>query len=56
MLGCGRLGFGGSPPGDGPDSPGDAPPVPVSICKVDRIALPAMPRTADLAIAPIGEG
>ena len=58
VLGCGRLGFSPAPPaGDAADaSPIDAPPVPAAICKVDRIAIPAMPRSADLAIAPVAEG
>jgi hypothetical protein len=56
MLGCGRLDFGSAPRTDGGGDPGiDAPPVPASICKVDRIPV-APPPAADLAIAPIAEG
>jgi hypothetical protein len=56
MLGCGRLDFGSAPRTDGGGAPGiDAPPVPASICKVDRIPV-APPPAADLAIAPIAEG
>lgn len=51
LIGCGRLGFDPAPPGD------DAgPPVPVSICKVDRIPVASPPAAADLAIAPTSEG
>ncbi len=35
---------------------GDAPPVPASICKVDRIPIASPPAAADLTIAPIAEG
>ncbi|TMQ04483.1 MAG: hypothetical protein E6J90_50825 [Deltaproteobacteria bacterium] len=57
LIGCGRLGFrlpaddGGSEP-----DPFDAPPVPASICKVDRFPLPSVPHVADLAIAPSVDG
>jgi hypothetical protein len=57
LIGCGRLGF-HSPADDGgpePD-PVDAPPVPVSICKVDRLRIPSVPHVADLAIAPTTDG
>jgi hypothetical protein len=38
------------------DGPIDAPPVPISICKVDRIPFASMPATADLAITGTSEG
>jgi hypothetical protein len=57
MLGCGRLDFGSTPRGDAGDVPViDAPPVPASICKVDRIPIASPPAAADLAVAPIAEG
>lgn len=57
MLGCGRLDFGSASRGDAGDGPViDAPPVPASICKVDRIPVASPPPAADLAIAPIAEG
>jgi hypothetical protein len=57
MLGCGRLDFGSSPRSDAGDGMVDAPPVPASICKVDRVPVASPPPTAaDLAIAPTAEG
>jgi hypothetical protein len=56
MIGCGRLDFGLSAPGDAGPGPSDAPPVPTSICGVHRYPMAAVPRLADLAIAPIAEG
>lgn len=57
MIGCGRLGFGDSSPDAGHDGPPpDAPPVPDSICQVDRIALAGLPARADLAITGTTEG
>jgi len=58
MIGCGRLGFPAElrTDGGGGDPALDAPPVPASICKVDRIAVASPPRMADLAIAPTAEG
>jgi hypothetical protein len=57
MLGCGRLDFGAAPRADGgAEPPVDAPPVPASICKVDRIPVASPPAAADLAIAPTAEG
>lgn len=53
LIGCGRLGFSPSP--DALPGPVDAPPVPDSICKVDRIPL-AVPATADLAITGTAAG
>jgi hypothetical protein len=58
MIGCGRLDFHAEPRADGGiDVPMiDAPPVPASICKVDRIPVESPPHAADLAIAPTAEG
>jgi len=57
MLGCGRLDFSSAPRADGGGGgPVDAPPVPASICKVDRIPIASAPAAADLTIAPIAEG
>jgi hypothetical protein len=55
MLGCGRFGFGEMPPA-GDAGPIDAPPVPASICKVDRFPLTSAPTIADLAITGTSEG
>jgi hypothetical protein len=58
MIGCGRLDFSAGPRADGgaDGSAVDAPPVPASICKVDRIPVGSPPAAADLAIAPTAEG
>jgi hypothetical protein len=54
-IGCGRLNFSAPPPpADG--GPIDAPPIPGSICGVDRIHFDAMPATGDLAITGTTEG
>jgi len=55
LIGCGRLGFGSPPPADDAAAAIDAPPVPESICKVDRIPL-AVPAMADLAITGTSAG
>lgn len=54
LIGCGRLNFSAPPPADGDTS--DAPPIPGSICGVDRIRFDAMPAVADLAITGTTEG
>jgi hypothetical protein len=56
LLGCGRLDFSSAPRADGGDGPVDVPPVPASICKVDRIPVASPPAAADLTIAPTAEG
>lgn len=57
MIGCGRLAFDNPPADAGHDGPPpDAPPVPDSICQVDRIALAGLPARADLAITGTTEG
>ena len=54
MLGCGRFGFDDTGPVH--DAAIDAPPVPASICKVDRLPIASIPSTADLAITGTSEG
>jgi hypothetical protein len=54
MLGCGRFGFNDTP--DARDAGIDSPPVPGSICKVDRLSIASLPATADLAITGTAEG
>jgi hypothetical protein len=51
MVGCGRFGF-----DDAHDAAIDTPPVPASICKVERLPIASLPATADLAITGTSEG
>jgi hypothetical protein len=59
MLGCGRIDF-GRLPGDAADAPPDLPtgipPVPPSICNVDRIDIGTTTRVTDLAVTATAAG
>jgi hypothetical protein len=55
VIGCGRLSFDSTSLPSGDAGPIDSPPVPTSICKVDRIPI-TTPAMADLAITGTAEG
>jgi len=55
LVGCGRLGFGDTESHDAGDA-NDTPPVPASICHVDRLPLTGLPAAVDLAITGTSEG